>query len=149
MSAFNEENSVEDYIRDLLSPVWDYVTPQDLGRSDDSVFVLDQLKEALIRLNPQIQENPDRVEDVLHRLRAIVLSVRTDGLVKANEEFAAWLNGERSMPFGPSGEHVTIRLIDYADITNNNYVVTNQYRFTAAGQTRIPDLVLLVIADLS
>jgi len=28
------------------------------------------------------------------------MGVRTDGLVKANEEFAAWLTGERSMPFG-------------------------------------------------
>ena len=28
------------------------------------------------------------------------LSVRGDGLVRANEEFRAWLRGERSMPFG-------------------------------------------------
>ena len=45
---------------------------------------------------------------------------RSDGLVKANEEFAAWLLGERSMPFGANGEHVTIRLIDFDDIEQNS-----------------------------
>ena len=31
----------------------------------------------------------------------------------ANEEFVAWLTGQKSMPFGPGGEHVTVRLIDF------------------------------------
>jgi hypothetical protein len=57
---------------------------------------------------------------VLYRLRAIVMGARSDGLVKANEEFAAWLLGERSMPFGENGEHVTIRLIDFDDIEQNS-----------------------------
>ncbi len=66
-----------------------------------------QLREALIRLNPEIAAEPDRADEVLYRLRAILLVVRSDGLVRANEEFTAWLHGERSMPFGPNGEHVT------------------------------------------
>ena len=50
---------------------------------------------------------------------------------QANEEFAAWLRGERSMPFGENGEHVTIRLIDFDDLEQNQYVVTQQYTFRA------------------
>ena len=57
------------------------------------------------------------------------MGVRSDGLVKANEEFAAWLTGDRSMPFGPNGEHVTIHLIDLANIELNQYIVTTQYTF--------------------
>ena len=144
MSVFNEENTVEEYVRDLLTPLWAFVSPEELRRADDAVFAADRLKDSLIRLNPAIEENPDRVEDVLYRLRAIILSVRSDGLVKANEEFSAWLSGDRSMPFGSDGEHVTIRLIDFDDLSNNDYVVTTQYRFTGKGQTRIPDVVLLV-----
>jgi type I restriction enzyme R subunit len=53
---------------------------------------------------------------VLYKLRAIVLAVRSDGLVKANEEFTAWLRGDRSMPFGPNHEHVTVRLVDFEDL---------------------------------
>ena len=25
----------------------------------------------------------------------------------------AWLTGQKSMPFGPNGEHTTVRLIDF------------------------------------
>ena len=86
-----------------------------------------QRREALIRLNPEIAAQPDRAEDVLYRLRAILMGVRSDGLVKANEEFSAWLTGERSMPFGERGEHVTIRLIDFDNLERNQYVVTTQF----------------------
>jgi type I site-specific restriction-modification system R (restriction) subunit len=88
--------------------------------------------------------NPSRVDDVLYRLRAIVMSARSDGLVKANEEFAAWMLGERSMPFGADGQHVTIRLIDFDDIERNSFVVTQQFTFRAGKTEKRADLVLLV-----
>ena len=102
------------------------------------------VREALIRLNPEIATQPDRADDVLYKLRAIIMGVRSDGLVKANEEFAAWLTGERSMPFGNNGEHVTIRLLDLADPSRNQYVVTTQYAFRAGATEKRADLVLLV-----
>jgi len=39
-------------------------------------------------------------DEVLYKLRAIVLAVRSDGLVKANEGFTARQKGDRSLPFG-------------------------------------------------
>ena len=163
--AFNEANTVEAFIRDLLvgesgpaqvSPGvarqggrvsglgWHYIRPGDLPREPQEALVEPYLREALIRLNPEIAANPSRVEDVLYRLRAIVMGVRSDGLVKANEEFAAWAQGERSMPFGPNGEHVTVRLIDFDDIEQNTYVVTQQLTFRAGKTEKRPDLVLIV-----
>ena len=102
------------------------------------------MREALPRLNPEIAAQPDRANDVLYRLRAILMSVRTDGLVKANEEFAAWLAGERSMPFGADGEHVTVRLVDLEDVDRNQYVVSTQYTVRSGANERRADLVLLV-----
>jgi type I restriction enzyme R subunit len=72
------------------------------------------------------------------------MTVRDCGLVKANEEFAAWLLGERSMPFGENGEHVTIRLIDFDDIEQNQFVVTQQFIVRAGKTEKRADLVLLV-----
>ena len=40
---------------------------------------------------------PDRADEVLYRLRTIPLSVQGEGLVRANELFAEWLRGEKSM----------------------------------------------------
>jgi type I restriction enzyme R subunit len=105
---FNESNSVESLIRDLLTkrapsgaaPAWRHIPGKDLPRAESDVLVEPFFKEALIRLNPEIAEDPERAEEILYRLRAILLSVGTDGLVKSNEEFTYWLRGERSMPFG-------------------------------------------------
>ncbi len=102
------------------------------------------MREALIRLNPDIAAQPERADEVIYKLRAIVLGVRSDGLVSANEEFTAWLRGERSMPFGPNHEHVTVRLVDFEDASQNQYVVTTQYTFRAGPAERRADLILLV-----
>jgi type I restriction enzyme R subunit len=164
--TFNEANTVEAIVRDRLCGGithytavglglarrqgrvsglgWHYLARQDLPRQLHEVFVEDHLREALIRLNPEIADQPDRADDVLYRLRAIVMSVRSDGLVKANEEFGAWLTGERSMPFGENGEHITIQLIDFADLEQNQYVVTTQFTFRAGATEKRADLVLLV-----
>lgn len=163
---FNEANTVEDYLRSLLcgnstanAPPdagfsrqgrklngvgWHYLASQQISRQPQEVFVESFLQDALIRLNPEIATNPERVEEVLYRLRAIVLSVRSDGLIRANEEFTAWFRGERTMPFGHNHEHTTIRLIDFENPENNQWVVTTQYTFRAGAVTKRADLVLLV-----
>jgi hypothetical protein len=56
------------------------------------------LRLALIRLNPGIAAQTDRADEVIYVLRAILLSVQADGLVRANENFMAWLRGEKTMP---------------------------------------------------
>ncbi len=164
--TFNEANTVEAFVRDLLCGGvthhtavgpglarrsgqisglgWHYLSHENLPRQPQEALVEDHLREALIRLNPTIAAQPDRVDDVLYRLRAIIMGVRSDGLVKANEEFAAWLTGEKSMPFGENGEHVTIKLIDFDDLEQNQYVVTQQYTFRAGKTEKRADLVLLV-----
>jgi hypothetical protein len=83
-----------------------------LPRQPGEVMVEPWVREALIALNPEIAAQPDRADEVIYALRAILLSVQGDGLVRANENFMAWLRGEKTMPFGPNGEHVPVRLLD-------------------------------------
>ena len=123
---------------------WHYLGAQHLPRQAHEILVEEHVREALVHLNPEIAAQPDRADDVLYRLRAILMGVRTDGLVKANEEFAAWLAGERSMPFGADGEHVTVRLVDLEDVERNQYVVSTQYTVRSGANERRADLVLLV-----
>ncbi|HUV15296.1 MAG TPA: HsdR family type I site-specific deoxyribonuclease, partial [Pelolinea sp.] len=116
----------------------------DLPRQLSDVLVEAHLKEALVKLNPAIAAQPERADEVLYKLRAILLSVHTDGLVRANEEFTAWLRGEHTLPFGPNNEHVTIKLIDFENWKNNHCVVTQQYTYKAGEIEKRFDLVLLV-----
>ena len=48
------------------------------------------------------------------------------------------------MPFGKDGEHVTVRLLDFDDLSRNQYIVTTQYSFRAGPAERRADLMLLV-----
>ncbi|MBS1985979.1 MAG: HsdR family type I site-specific deoxyribonuclease [Bdellovibrionales bacterium] len=168
MTGFTEANTVEAYLYDLLSgpakPVtanvvqepkatygrsrkgigWRRVASAEIPRQHQDVLVETWVREALIRLNPEIAAQPDRADEVLYKLRAIVLAVRSDGLIRANEEFTAWLRGERSMPFGQNNEHVPVRLIDFDSLDQNQYVVTQQFTFRAGSAERRADLVLLV-----
>ncbi|QNT25243.1 type I restriction endonuclease subunit R [Ralstonia solanacearum] len=165
---FTESNTVEAYLRDLLagpikatpsnavqeplpsygpSPIgigWHYAAPADVPRQMQEVLVEPWLRDALIRLNPEIASEPDRADEVLYKLRAIVLSVRSDGLIRANEEMTAWMRGERSMPFGANNEHVPVRLIDLDDPKQNQYIVTQQFIYRAGPTERRADLVLMV-----
>jgi type I restriction enzyme R subunit len=164
--SFTEASTVENLVRDLLCGGvthhtaigaglarrngkvsglgWHYLATASIPRQPHEVFVEHWLRESLIRLNPEIAAVPDRADEVLYKLRAIVLAVRSDGLLKANEELTAWLRGDRSMPFGPNHEHVTVRLVDFDNPENNEYVVTSQFTFRAGPAERRADLVLLV-----
>ena len=140
--GFNEENTVEDYVKDLLESKhkWTYVSPKDLKRQENDVFVEESVRNALIKLNPEIKENNDLAEEVLYKLRAIIISAKGTGLVKTNEEFSKWVRNQKTMPFGENSEHTTVNLIDFDNIDNNEFIVTTQYSYV----NKRPDLVLLV-----
>lgn len=158
--GFNELNSVEHYIIHQLTGVnlnnntvaepkagygaqWQFVSPNDLQRSVNEVLLEQELKDALIRLNPEITAQPELADEVIYKLRAVLLAVNQVGLVKANEEFFKWMTGEKTMPFGENNRHVPVRLIDFENVTNNSYIVTNQFRVHNR-ETKIPDVVLFI-----
>ena len=143
---FNEENTVEQMVLDTLcnDMDWRFVPVDALPRQHAEVLVEAMVRDALIRLNPSIMAQPDRADEVLYRLRTIPLSVQGEGLVRANELFAEWLRGEKSMPFGENGEHTPVRLIDFENQNNNEYIVTNQWVYPIKEGGRRFDIVMLV-----
>lgn len=158
--TFTELNSVEHFIVHQLAGVnlnkegtaesnatfgasWQYKSPQDLGRGVNEVLIESEVQAALVRLNQEIAAKPELADEVIHRLCAILISVNRVGLVKANEEFFLWLTGEKTMPFGENNRHVPIKLIDFENLGNNTYTVTNQFRIHHR-ETKIPDVVLLI-----
>ena len=147
--SFNELNSVEYFIIYKLTGVnlntnqagvvadetvkefddvkWKYVQSDLLLRDITDVLIEKELKEALYRINPDIAVQPERADEVIHILRAILITVSNVGLVRANEEFAKWLRGEITLPFGKNGEHIPIKLIDFENIENNQILVVNHH----------------------
>lgn len=146
MAQFNEANSVRDYIRDQVASIHVPCVPgSQLPRRTDEVLLEAHVKAALIRLNPEIEADPAKADEVIYQLRAILLSARTTPHpVVANEEFMAWLTGQKSMPFGPNGEHTTVRVIDFdsPDPSANQWIVATEVTMTAGRVEKRFDLVL-------
>lgn len=142
---FNEENTVERLVLDTLSGAgWRFMAADDVPRQHDNVLVESMVREALIRLNPEIRQQPERAGEVLYSLQALLFSVQGEGLVRTNELFAAWLRGEKSMPFGENGEHTPVRLLDFDNLANNEYVITSQWVYPVREGGRRFDIVLLI-----
>ena len=168
--SFNEMNTIENALRDHLvgKPVtaqtgmvaeetaeyiagnrdlkWKYVHGENLvlyGKQPQDVFVDTWLKEALCRLNKPLAANSDLADEVIHRLRGVLLEAGYSGLIRANEIFQDWLLGRVSMPLGKDGEHITIHLIDFDTPQNNHFVVSQQVQFTGTRDCYF-DLVLYV-----
>lgn len=158
--SFTELNSVENYIIHQLTGVnlnqnsvaepkmtygslWEFKSATALNRGVNEVLDEAELKTALIRLNPEISARHELADEVIYKLRAILISVNQVGLVKANEEFFKWMSGDKTMPFGENNRHVPVRLIDFEVISNNTYILTNQYRIHHR-ETKIPDIVMLI-----
>ena len=168
--SFNEMNTIENALRDYLvgKPVtaqtgmvaeetaeyisgnrdlkWKYVHGENLvlyGKQPQDVFVDTWLKETLCRLNKPLAENPDLADEVIHRLRGVLLEAGYSGLIRANEIFQDWLLGRISMPLGKDGEHITIHLLDFDNPQNNHFVVSQQVQFTGTRDCYF-DLVLYI-----
>jgi len=82
---------------------WNYVQGEKLALHDkqpQDVFVDTWLKESICRLNKTIAKQPDLADEVIHRMRGVLLEANYSGLVRANEIFYDWLSGRTPMPLG-------------------------------------------------
>ncbi len=142
----------EDTIEQMLISVlqkngWTYIPAENMPRQDSEVMVESMVKAALIRLNPEIAEDPNRADEVIYKLRSLILSVQPHNLIAQNEMFKKLIFEENSFPFGKDGRMVPIRFFGTMTRENlalNEYVVTNQWCFPAKEGGKRLDLVLLV-----
>jgi|GEM_PF-42631 len=127
-------------------PPWKFVHGDNLilhGKQPQDVFVDTWLKDALCRLNKSLAANPDLADEVIHRLRGVLLEAGYSGLIRANEIFQDWLLGRVSMPLGKDGEHIAIHLMDFEKVENNHFCVSQQVQFTGTRDAYF-DLVLYI-----
>ena len=146
--SFNEDNTIEQMILSALQKNgWKYVPADALPRRHSDVIVESMVKDALIRLNPEIAEEPDRADEVIYKLRAMLQPFPADNLIAQNEAFKKKIFEENSFPFGENGRSVSVQYFgtmtgDRLDL--NEYVVTNQWIYPQVEGGKRLDIVLLI-----
>ena len=112
-SSFSEQNVEDMVIHTLQQNGWEYIPAGELPRAESDVMVEAHLRDALIRLNPCIAENPNHADTVIYKLRALIATVRPHDLVTQNERFKKLIFEENSFPFDKDGRSISIRFFDY------------------------------------
>ncbi|MFD1734989.1 type I restriction endonuclease subunit R [Bacillus salitolerans] len=145
---FNEDNTMEQMvISTLKGNGWNYIPAEELPRTYSDVMVEPMVKDALIRLNPEIAEEPSRADEVIYKLRTIILSVQSRNLITQNELFKKMVFEENAYPFGKDGRMIPIRFfgtMKKEDLVLNEYIVTNQWVYPKKEDGKRLDIVLLI-----
>jgi type I restriction enzyme R subunit len=115
---------------------WHFVPGGNLDRPPEGVMVESEVVPALRRLNPVIAAQPERVDEVLPKLRAAILSVANDGLIEANRRLIDWLRGQQTIRFVGTDEFVPIHLIDFASPRSNALVVSTEVTYHPGTEER-------------
>jgi type I restriction enzyme R subunit len=142
-----KETAVQDALTERLTQPdlgWQFLPGASLDRPLDSVLIEHEVAAAIRRLNPAIAAQPDRVNEVLPRLRAAILAVRDDGLIEANRRLVDWLRGRQTVRFIGSEEFAPIHLVDFDDPRANSLIVSTEVTYQAGAEERRYDLVLWV-----
>lgn len=145
--TFSETSTVQTWMRERLESLgWTYVPPGKVPRDRIDVLVEEWLIDALEVLNPEINGHPERIDEVMPLLRSVVLAAGTDGLVSANETMTVLLRGDHTVNYQGTAPdvYVPLRLIDFDDLSNNTFYVTDEVTYGPPGAGRRYDLVLWV-----
>lgn len=145
---FNEDNTTEQMIiNTLVKNGWKYVPAEELPRQYNDVLVEPMVRDALIRLNPEIAAEPSRADDVIYKLRSLILSTQAHDIVTRNEQFKKLVFEENSFAFGENGRMIPIRFFGTLtpdELQKNEYIVTNQWVYPMQEGGKRLDIVLLI-----
>lgn len=102
--------------------------------------LLDRLRSAISKLNPTIPLVAR--EDALNQIKDMGIA----SLISANRQFHNYLVNGVPVQFQKNGETRGdfVRLIDFVDAANNEYLAVNQYSLKGAKHTHRPDVILFI-----
>ncbi|MBN2251120.1 MAG: type I restriction endonuclease subunit R [Candidatus Altiarchaeota archaeon] len=149
MARYITESDVEEAALEILEEMGYAVVygpdiafdgPEPERKSYQNVVLVDRLKKAVDRLNPDVSR--DAREEAVRR----VLRLEGIDLISANTCFHSYLTDGVAVECKKGGEDRPdiVRLFDHRDAENNEFLAVNQYTVTEGKYNRRPDIVLFV-----
>ncbi|MBT3152372.1 type I restriction endonuclease subunit R [Streptomyces sp. CHD11] len=111
---------------------WGFTAGRSLPRATTQTVVAGQLRDAIVRLNPEVIDGFD-VDVVVEEIVATVNAVE-GGLVRANEQVLRLLRGRKEFRDADGLWHA-LRLIDFERPSANTLVVSDEVAITVPGKT--------------
>ena len=114
------QNPMLKYAREIG---WEYVRPEEALRlrgGDTGLYFAEVLEERLLRLNPDVLD-VGRAGEVIRKLNLLRPTL------EGNREALAWLRGEQSVFVPDENRERNVRLIDFDNLDNNVFHVTDEW----------------------
>lgn len=139
---YTEKGTVEHFIiQELQKLGWRYIEPKEMNlrrRGDyEEPLVVEDLKQALKKINSGIELTDSDLSVVLTSLRTIPPNI--EGI----KRFLDILRNGLLVPLQKEKRERVLKLIDFVNIGNNEFIVTNQFKVEGI-RTNRADMVLLV-----
>lgn len=127
------ENVVIEYLKDID---YKYIHGSNLNRDNKEVLLLDRLEERLININKEIPKSS--IKEAIRKIRTF----ETNDVFTNNKLFHKYFTEGVEVTDFIDGEtkYYTIKLIDYDDIENNDFLVVNQLEIVEECRSRIEEL---------
>lgn len=140
---YTERGTVENFILQELQKLgWKYVPPSKmrLKRKEDfeEPLILETLKESLRRINKDVEFTDADLDFIIISLRTIPANI--EGI----RIFLDRLRNGLLVPLQKENKEKVIKLIDFENIENNEFIVTNQFRVEGLKGNIRADIVLFV-----
>lgn len=140
MSTYNEEayeKCLIQLFKDNLG--WEYIYGPDIDRDWHSPLYDSVLEDSIRRINPNA--TPSAINEALQKLR----NFENAELKKKNALFMDYLQSGIEISYSENGETKSdiIYIVDYNNVTNNSFIVANQWTFIENSNKR-PDILLFL-----
>jgi len=109
-------------------------------KTNRETIIIRRLKQALKRINPEINEN--NIEKVVYDLTHIT----GNSLIEINENFHKYIINYLSIEqdLGQGRKHQTVKIIDFENPENNDFLVVNQFKVNGTKENIIPDIIVFI-----
>lgn len=135
------ENEIELFAIELFEKLgYNYIYAPELERNHEEVLLKDRLINAVEKINPSLPQSA--IEDAIKQCERI----KSSELLSDNETFHKLLVEGVKVDVQRDGitRGEIVHLVDFDDMSNNDFVVANQFTIIENGHNKRPDIILFV-----
>lgn len=135
------ENEIELFAIELFEKLgYNYIYAPELERNHEDVLLKDRLLNAAWKINPSLPQSA--IEDAIKQIERI----KSSELLSDNETFHKLLVEGVKVDVQRDGitRGEIVHLVDFNDVSNNDFVVANQFTIIENGHNKRPDIILFI-----
>lgn len=135
------ENEIELFAIELFEKLgYNYIYAPELERNHEEILLKDKLLNAVEKINPSLPQSA--IEDAIKQIERI----KSSELLSDNETFHKLLVEGVKVDVQRDGitRGEIVHLVDFDDVSNNDFVVANQFTIIENGHNKRPDIILFI-----